>query len=292
MSRWGSRSGTVGTGVVIVVACLVLTSLYVPAYRAAAPGNVSDLAARVDPTARIVSRDSTDVSSPGAGANVAISAASAGRVARTIFLNYNANISGNFPSAVWNWQVGEPAVDPATGDLWIPTLAITRIGVSTPTSGPTIVYDPTTNSSHLVWNLQNSSAFVFDPVTGLLFSAEPNNNSVAVFNPATESWVRGAIPVGSDPSSVVYDPLNETVFVANQGSDNLTVVNASTLAVAQPGVAVSGSPKLLLADSRAVHRTRRYRKPRGDRHAELRRYLRESDSDRRPRHGHGIRERD
>ena len=235
----------------LVLSCLVLTGSIVPSVSASPISNsvLSPAGSHVGPQlAASFSAQSTGAALSASGA--AISAASAGRVARTVFLNYNANQSGNFPSSVWNWQVGTPAVDPTTGDLWIPTVAITRENVSTPASGPTIVYSPGTNQSQLVWSLQNSSAFVIDPTSGLLFATQPFNNSVAVFDPLTQNWVGPSIPVGGNPRSLAFDDANQTVFVANGGTGNITVLNAETFQVVNPGVSVGGTPAGLLADAR------------------------------------------
>jgi PKD repeat protein/DNA-binding beta-propeller fold protein YncE len=246
-----NSAATFTAGIGVILACLMLTGA-VGTPTSTSPGgraNFSPIESSHQGTPASVANALAPVGAS-SGSSLGISAATAGRVARTIFLNYNANQSGNFPSAVWNWQVGAPAVDPSTGDIWIPTLAIARDNVSVPSSGPTIVYDPSTNESRLVWNLQNSSAFVIDPESGLLFATQPNNDSVAVFNPTTESWVGPAIRVGGVPTSIAFDTSNQTVFVANEATDNITVLNASSLTVVQPGIAVSGAPTEILSDSR------------------------------------------
>jgi PKD repeat protein/DNA-binding beta-propeller fold protein YncE len=246
-----NSAATFTAGIGVILACLMLTGAVgtptstSPAGRA----NFSPTESSHQGTPASVANALAPVGAS-SGSSLGISATTAGRVARTIFLNYNANQSGNFPSAVWNWQVGAPAVDPSTGDIWIPTLAIARDNVSVPSSGPTIVYDPSTNESRLVWNLQNSSAFVFDPENGLLFATQPNNDTVAVFNPQTAEWVGAAVPVGGDPRSIAYDSANQTVFVANEGTDNVTVLNASTFHVVVPGIALTGVPAEILSDAR------------------------------------------
>jgi YVTN family beta-propeller protein len=236
-------------GAIALVTVLLASTLVGPP---TAARSVSSRAATLESPKQAVPTPVGHARAPaGAGASsIALSSASAGRVVRSVFVNYNSSAPDNFASAVWNWRVGQPAVDSATGQLWIPTTPINRSGVSAPESGPTVVYDPSTNQSSVAPGLVNSSAFAFDNTTGLLFATEPFNDSVAVYDPATMSLVGRDIPVGSDPTSIGYDWENHTIFVGNPGSANLTVIDGTTLRVTQPSISVGGDPSAVAVDVR------------------------------------------
>ncbi len=179
---------------------------------------------------------------------ISLSPNSAGLVERTVFLNYNLSASGNFGSSVWNWQAGQAAVNPSTGELWIPTTPISRAFVPSPLKGPTIVYDPSNNVSSAQTVLVNSSAIVFDGGSGILYATEPLNNTVAAINASTAKWVGEAIPVGDDPSAIAYDSSNGEIYVANYGSGNVTVINGSSAQIANAGIPVGAGPASLAVD--------------------------------------------
>jgi YVTN family beta-propeller protein len=180
---------------------------------------------------------------------VPLSAATAGDVVATAYVNYNTTTAGNFPGSVWNWQVGLAAVDPATDELWIPTLPVENASVEPSGPSPAIVYDPATNTTRTVGNLVDTSAFAFDPVNGYLYATDPLNDTVAVYNASTDAWVRSALPVGSDPVAIAYDPGTHHLFVANEGSNNVTVLNATTNQVLVPGIPVGTAPVALADDT-------------------------------------------
>jgi DNA-binding beta-propeller fold protein YncE len=177
-----------------------------------------------------------------------LSGSTAGRVARTAFLNYNFSTPGNFGSSVWNWWVGSSAVDPATGELWLPTVPTPRAGVAPPDFAPTLIYNSTVNTTRAIESLGNSSAFAFAS-NGLLYAADPLNDTVAVFNPVTYAWVRSAIPVGVDPVAIAASSTSGFVYVANEGSHNLTIINATSNRVQVPSFPVGTDPVALAFDS-------------------------------------------
>ncbi|HXW67892.1 MAG TPA: hypothetical protein VEL82_08485, partial [Thermoplasmata archaeon] len=212
----------------IALVALTLLAVTLPVSSAASRG--ATVAPELSPPAR--PSPSAPATVPPAAAPVApqipFSATTAGSVVRTAFLNYNSSLTGNFPSTVWNWEVGPPAVDPATGDVWLPTKPIALSGILAPTFAPALVYDPATNQSRTVPQLVNTSAFAFDAANGLLYATDPLNDTVAIFSPTTDTWAHPALPVGSDPSAILYDPASKNLYVANAGSSNVTVINGST----------------------------------------------------------------
>ena len=232
-------------GSVLVVALLILAGiglLSTAAHSPSAPADVATLIAGSD-AARAPSASPSPASAPA----VPFSGATAGDVVETAYVNYNASTSGNFPSSVWSWQVGQAAVDPATDQLWIPTVPVVRAGVPAPASSPALIYDPATNQTSTVPSLTDTSAFAFEPLNGYLYATDPLNHSVAVFDPSSMSWIPPAIPVGRDPTAIAYDPASENLFVANKASNNVTVINGTSSAVQVAGIPTGVAP-IALAD--------------------------------------------
>ncbi len=171
------------------------------------------------------------------------------RVVRTVFVNYALASAGNFASSVWNWWAGQAAVDPASGDLWIPTVPITRSGVAAPSYGPTLVYNPSSNQTSVFANLTNASALAFDESNGLLFASEPLANDVIAINMTTGQPAGPPIQVGVRPVALALDKTSQQLFVANSGSDNVTVISAAGLDIVRSGIPVGLDPTTIASDS-------------------------------------------
>ena len=172
-------------------------------------------------------------------------------VLETLFPNYNGSLPGNFPSTVFDWQVGTPAVVPALDELWLPQLPVTTHGLPPPASAPAVVYNMSSNSfAGLVPSLSNISALTFDATNGYLYGSDPLNNTVEVFDPSHQLQVGRSIPVGTDPVALTFDPSSQYVFTANRGSNNVTVINCGTETVSYRGVSVGVGPAALADDSR------------------------------------------
>ncbi|HTW55162.1 MAG TPA: hypothetical protein VMG36_01780, partial [Thermoplasmata archaeon] len=185
---------------------------------------------------------------PAAGA-VSLSPASAGSVVETAYLNYNYSAPGNFPSAVWLWDGGKGAVDPTTGDLWIPEWPIPYGGLPLPRYAPALVYSPTANATDAVANLTNTSAIAYDPINGDLYATDPVDNTTVVFDPTTRTVVGAPIPVGVDPMAIVFDSRSQNLYVANEVSNNVTVINGTTSTVQVAGIAAGTGPFELADDT-------------------------------------------
>ncbi|HTW77140.1 MAG TPA: PKD domain-containing protein [Thermoplasmata archaeon] len=175
-------------------------------------------------------------------------AVSAGDVVRTAFLNYNQATVGNFVGSVWDWEVGQGAVDPSTGDVWIPTIPAVGWGVVSRDYAPTIIFNPQTNSSQLDLGLSNSTAIAFDATDQRVFAAQPDNNSIAVLNLTTGAWSGASVSVGDGPAAIAFDPLNDEIYVANAGSNNISVFHASNGSVVGRGIPVGADPTALALD--------------------------------------------
>ncbi len=175
--------------------------------------------------------------------------AGAGSVLRSILPNYNGSLPGNFLSSVAGWQVGDPAYVPSTGDLWLPERAVSVGGLPAPNVAPAVVYRASSNEfAGIVLSVENTSAFLFDPVNGLLYSADYANASVGVLNASTGAWVHAAIPVGTDPVALALDPATNSLYVANSGSNNITVIDAWTNSVSKAGITTGPGPRALAFD--------------------------------------------
>lgn len=174
---------------------------------------------------------------------------SAGNTVRTLLPNYNASLPGNFPSTVFDWKVGSPAVDPESLSMWLPETPISAYGAPAPIGAPAVVYNLTSNSFEgTIPALSNESALAFDSANGTVFACDPLSDSVEVYDPATSIILRSAIPVGSVPDAIAYDPANQDVFVANSLSDNVTVLSGRTYQVIFPNIGVGKSPFALAVD--------------------------------------------
>jgi len=168
----------------------------------------------------------------------------------SLFPNYNGSLPGDFPSTVEDWQVGTPAIVPASNTLWLPELAVTTHGAPAPPSAPALVYNLTTNVfERMVPAINNASALAFDPENGYLYATEPRSDSVEVYDPSTQTVIRAGIHVGDRPEAVAYDPTTKYVYVANSGSNNVTVIYAVTNQVYFAGIAVGTSPVALAVDA-------------------------------------------
>ncbi|MGC2205250.1 MAG: hypothetical protein WA719_04915, partial [Thermoplasmata archaeon] len=176
------------------------------------------------------------------------SSASAGSVVETAYVNYNATTPGNFPSAVWDWAAGKPALDPTTDELWIPQWPISVRDIPMPVSAPALVYDPATNQTQMVQNLTNTSSVAYDPLDGYLYATNPVTDTVEVLNPVTEKVAHAPIPVGLDPDAIVFDSYSGDLYVANGLSANVTVVNGYSNTVTIAGISVGSGPVALADD--------------------------------------------
>ncbi len=226
---------------------------------AGAPGNVHASTPSVDHSVvgdlSTIARSSTSARGATAlleGSGLPFDPSSAGEVADTIFVNYNATVDGNFPSAVWDWDAGNAVVDPQTGNLWIPEYPTTVDGIRSPTYAPALVYNLTTNATTIDMNLTNASALAWNPIHDLFYATDPVNDTVFAFNPRTESTVGAAIHVGLEPDAIVYDPNSQNLFVANYGSANVTIINGTSDAFVSSGLDVGSSPTEF-ADDTADH---------------------------------------
>ena len=188
------------------------------------------------------------VPAPSASPAPGSSLASVGAVERTIFLNYNASIPGNFPSAVWDWEAGTGVTLASADQVWIPEWPHVEDGIPLPASAPALLYDPVSNETTLVPTLTNTSALAVDPINGNLYATEPLANAVVEFDPVTEAVVGAPIPVGSEPMDIAYDPDSQDLFVANEGSNNVTVINGTTNSIVSGGISVGHGPVALSDD--------------------------------------------
>jgi YVTN family beta-propeller protein len=185
---------------------------------------------------------------PTANPSAVFSGASAGSVVATAFVNYNASIAGNFPSAVWAWDGGSAAVDPLTDHLWIPEWPIPVLGLPAPNFAPALNYNPADNQTQMVKSLSNTSAIAFDPLTGNFYATDPVTNTVLVFSPTSDALVHPPIPVGINPTSILYDSYSHNIYVANAVSNNVTVINGTTSAIQIAGIGAGTGPVALADD--------------------------------------------
>ena len=176
-----------------------------------------------------------------------------GTTVATLLPNYNASLPGNFRSLVDDWQVGTPAVVPSTGTVWWPELPVSVDGSPAPTSAPALLYNLSTESFvGIDTSVTSASAFAFDPGTGLLYAADPLNDSVEAVNVFTGHPTGTSYAVGSYPTAIIYDPSSHDLFVANTNSNNVTVINPSLPlgeAIIWPGITVGTDPIAIADDS-------------------------------------------
>ena len=110
-------------------------------------------------------------------------------------------------------------------------------------SGEVVNGNYTAAANSIYWQLSGAA---YDPANGLVYAANPPNNSVVVFDPKNYSFI-SEIPVGDYPVWVAVDPENGYVYVVNEGSGTVSVVNPSTDEVVSE-IYVGGSPKMAVYD--------------------------------------------
>ncbi len=173
-------------------------------------------------------------------------------VLATLLPNANGSLPGNFVASVQGWEVGTPAIDPATGALWIPELPVVSGGLPLPETAPVVRFDLASLTFQGVAPvLANASALAYDPANGLLYATLPEDGTVQAYDPVVGSTTGPAIPVGTDPTALVYDPPTGLLFVTNSGSDNITVINTTrgaTGSVVYPSLPVGIGPSALVDD--------------------------------------------
>jgi YVTN family beta-propeller protein len=129
--------------------------------------------------------------------------------------------------------------------------AVSAYGLPVPQVAPAVVFDTVTNRFiGIVASVQNSSAFLYDPDNGRLYSADYANNTVGVINPVNGVWVSHSIPVGSKPDALALNASSNVVYVANFGSNNITIINATKNSVSDPNVPTGPSPCGLALDTK------------------------------------------
>ncbi len=246
-----ARSQRFAVAAVFLVALLLFSA--VPF--ASAPAGHSSPSARLSIAAgaRPVPPASPEESTPGApltgAAASAISAATAGSVFRTVFPNYNASLPGNFPGTVDGWQIGTPAYVPTTQELWLPNRAVSVNGIAPPPYAPAIIYNVTTNQFvGFDFSVQNTSAFVYDPNSGVLYSADYVNDTVGVLDATTGSWLQPAIPVGSEPDALALNASGGQLYVANYNSGNVSIIACRSEAIGNAGISTGPGPVALALD--------------------------------------------
>ncbi len=179
-------------------------------------------------------------------------------------------------------DAGTPAFDPVDNDLYVPSIDsnnLSIIDVATNTvvggyanlslSGATAVAPTYSSISHEVYQpnfgSNNISVFrgssfegnisvgpgpgtpVVDPVTGDLYIAVTNNDSVVVINPATNDVVAN-VAVGTTPDTPVYDPSDGEIYVSNGPDGTESAINASTNTVVAT-ISVGAGPIVAAFDS-------------------------------------------
>ena len=245
--RARSDSPLVVLGIVVALAALLLASSLITSPRAPVPENGVAAAA-----SHSLSRTAVGLSpaAPDLVSGVGTSASTgAGQVLASVLTNYNASIPSNIAYRLLDWVVGSPAQIPGSNLVWYPTYPRHVAPYPEPTTAPVLLFNnATAQFVGTVPNLANASALAYDPANGFLYATLPANNSVAVYNPSTRSWVEPALRVGVDPSAIILDPKTNELFVANQGSSNLSIISGSTNRIVGSGVAVGQSPVALADD--------------------------------------------
>ncbi|MGC2360154.1 MAG: PKD domain-containing protein [Thermoplasmata archaeon] len=249
--RTPARRWPTNVALAVVVVALLSSSVLVGLATASAAATQGGLVTRADSGAHFPIPPAVPSATVGSVA-LPISAGSVGAVVATAYLNYNASTAGNFPTSVFDWDVGKSAVDPSTGQLWMPEWPITVDNIPAPPSAPGLVYNPVTNETRMIPNLSNTSAIAFDPLNGDFYATDPLNNTVLVIDPSTGAMVQPAIRVGTNPMSIEYDPVSQNLFVANEVSNNITVINGTHSDV-QVSIAGVGTTPIYLADDTTDH---------------------------------------
>ena len=145
-------------------------------------------------------------------------------------------VTATIPVGAGPWLV---TVDPLTRTVYVANVSDDTVSV----------IDAATNAvtatiSH-VTPLGNPNTFnglflqqmAVDPATGVVYVADPSNDSVSVIDVATNT-VTGSIPVGGDPEAIAVDPRTHTAYVANTSSGTVSVISA---ALPTPVTTVSSS---------------------------------------------------
>jgi YVTN family beta-propeller protein len=114
----------------------------------------------------------------------------------------------------WSWAVVLVAV--CAGGLWgVGDAGMGRLLRAATAQGPT----SPTHASPIAITVDNAE----------VWSVNPDNNSVSVFNVALDANVKVAeIPVGTEPWCVAITPNNAKVYVSNMVSGTVSVINRST----------------------------------------------------------------
>ncbi|MGD0249630.1 MAG: YncE family protein, partial [Thermoplasmata archaeon] len=123
-------------------------------------------------------------------------------------------------------------------------------GLSVPQIAPAVVFDSLTDQfTGIVPSIQNASAFLYDPVNGLLYTADYENNTLGVINPASDSWAHQAIGVGANPVALALNTTSNEIYVANSGSGDVTIVNGTSNSVKKSNIIIGTSPDGLAFDA-------------------------------------------
>jgi YVTN family beta-propeller protein len=85
-------------------------------------------------------------------------------------------------------------------------------------------------------------------LTGKLYVANENSNTVTVIDEATDSTL--AIPVGAYPSAIALNPVTNRIYVANAASNNVSVIDGASNTTA---VVATGRSPLALAVNPATN---------------------------------------
>jgi YVTN family beta-propeller protein len=132
--------------------------------------------------------------------------------------------------------------------LWLPNRAVAADGLPPPSLAPAIIFNTASNATtEIAPTIGNTSAFLYDPGSQRLYSADFANGSVGVIDSANGAWLK-TIPVGSEPAALVLDPASDLLFVANSGSSNVTVINCTTNSIEAASISTGPSPHALAFD--------------------------------------------
>jgi YVTN family beta-propeller protein len=71
------------------------------------------------------------------------------------------------------------------------------------------------------------ASLAVNPITGLVYVANRDSNTISVINGSTTSTI-DTITVGETPSAIAVDPRTNLVYLANQASNTISVINGST----------------------------------------------------------------
>ena len=137
----------------------------------------------------------------------------------------------------WFFDDGTPNTAPSTSPttthsfaqpgIYYVTVTATSAGVPAQSQTVTqVIHRPLTTHKPAM-----SSNIVFDGSTNRVWVVNQDNNSVSVFNAATNSRL-AEIPVGSGPRTLAVAP-NGNVWVANKHAATISMINPATLAVVQ-----------------------------------------------------------